>query len=100
MATFIKKVFGKSKSQIQRDEARYRSANLLKLASLLQDYSATFTIDLDELWLAHDTDRNGYLDLEECRAFINELVEYIDYDRAQNYDPAKFDLLFETYDED
>lgn len=65
----------------------------------LANYTAKFTKDIDALWTYHDIDRNGYLDREEASSFVFEISECIDQDRALNYDPSKFDTLFDRFDE-
>jgi hypothetical protein len=65
----------------------------------LETYSAKFSKDIDALWEAHDTDKNGYLDRKEAKPYLDQIAKCIDKDRAENYDKEKFDALFERFDE-
>lgn len=75
------------------------AANQTPLKTYLSTYSANFSVDIDVMWKYHDIDKNGYLDREEARTFVFEISECIDRDRALCYDPAKFDSLFDRFDE-
>ena len=85
------------KSKNQKLEALAK--NELTLSKYLENYGATFNKDLDEMWNQHDFDCNGYLDKEEARGFVFEISQCIESSRAINYDPAKFDSLFNKFDE-
>ena len=69
------------------------------LKEYLATYSASFSQDIDEVWLKNDLDKNGYLDKVEAKAFLDQVVKIIDKDRAGNYDPKQFDVIFEKFDE-
>jgi len=66
----------------------------------LGDYSENFKIDIDKFWTNVDYDQNGLLDKKECREFMKQLARCAAPERAQNYDEANFDGLFERFDED
>ena len=51
------------------------------------------------MWIQYDYDGNGYLDKEEARGFVFEISQIIENSRAINYNPMKFDSLFERFDE-
>ena len=57
----------------------------------LENYSATFSSDLDDLWTLNDVDKNGYLDRKEAKEFIAQIQKIISEDRASLYDSTKFD---------
>lgn len=83
--------------------AHQRKADLkycpVTLKEYLAGYKGTFSRDIDELWNTHDLDKNNYLDKEEARPFIAALVDCIDAERKQYYDPSNFDKLFKSIDE-
>jgi len=47
--------------------------NEVTLKQYLGNYSASFSKDVDEMWEEHDVDKNGYLDRQEAREFVNEI---------------------------
>ena len=51
----------------------------------------TFSRDLDEMWVEHDKDKNGYLDKSEARTFVAEVKKVISEERGEYYDEASFD---------
>ena len=55
---------------------------------------------VDELWDEADVDQSGSLDKNECKQFCENLLEYIDDDRKQNYDADQIDDLYEEFDVD
>ena len=61
----------------------------------LKNYPVKFSTPLDELWQQNDNDNNGYLDKEEAKKFLDEVVKVIQKNRKRNYDKAKFDQYFE-----
>lgn len=70
------------------------------MSSYLKNYNALFSKPIDEVWDQADSDHNGYLDRNEAKQFLDEIVKIIDKDRAQNYKRENFDKLFEEYDDD
>ena len=52
------------------------------------------------MWEEHDIDKNGYLDREEAKTFLDELAQVISENRKKFYDPNNFESIFEEYDED
>ena len=53
------------------------------------------------MWDKYDLDGNNLLDKEEAKPFIQEICTLLkDKERAKNYDPEKFDALFEEFDDD
>ena len=40
------------------------------LKEYLSSYTATFDKDIDVMWNEFDVDKNGYLDREEARGFV------------------------------
>merc|ERR1711908_134235 len=71
----------------------------MTLKQYLENYSASFSKDIDVLWDTHDIDRNGYLDRKEAKTYLDDIYKIIDKDRASNYDKAKFDEVFDKFDE-
>ena len=47
--------------------------NTKPLSTYLKNYKATFSKSIDHMWEEHDVDRNGYLDREEAKKFLQEL---------------------------
>ena len=45
-------------------------------------------------------DNNGYLEHAEAKQFIANATYLIRTDRAENFDPANFDKIFNEFDED
>ena len=62
--------------------------------------TVSFKEDLDELWEAHDINKDGHLNKTEAKKFIDKLVQGLDYERAKNYNPENFEKVFEEFDED
>ena len=62
--------------------------------------TVSFKEDLDELWDAHDINKDGHLNKAEAKKFIDKLVQGLDYERAKNYNPENFEKVFEEFDED
>ena len=58
----------------------------MTLKQYLENYSATFSSDLDDLWTSNDVDKNGYLDRQEAKEFIAQIQKIISEDRASLYD--------------
>jgi Ca2+-binding EF-hand superfamily protein len=57
-------------------------------------------IKIDLIWEKRDLDRNGYMDREECRPLLNEIVKIIEPDRQNNYKPEDYNRIFDEFDED
>jgi hypothetical protein len=53
--------------------------------------SVSFSQDLDDLWEEHDVNKDGHLDKTEAKKFVDKLVQGLDYQRAQNYNPENFE---------
>ena len=73
------------------DKLKKLSENEVTLKQYLLNYSATFSRDLDEMWVEHDKDKNGYLDKSEARTFVAEVKKVISEERGKCYDEASFD---------
>jgi|TARA_B110000285_G_scaffold190430_1_gene217662 hypothetical protein len=52
------------------------------LSEYLENYPASFSEDIDEMWTNFDVDKNGFLDREEAKEFVSKLSEIIDEDRG------------------
>ena len=50
------------------------------------------------LWNNKDVDKNGYLDREEAREFVEEISKCIGKERSMNYNANNFDELFDRFD--
>ena len=89
-----------------RDSKREKSLKKLKenensINRYLKDYKSKFSQDLEEVWAKHDVDKNNMLDKDEAKNFIAEIKKLlIDQRKANNYDPSKFNLNFDKFDED
>lgn len=94
MAVLIKKMVKRNYSQKFRQTTKQNAEKTKSLMELLGGYTSNFCIDLDEAWIEKDTDKNGYLDKEECRAFFSKIKNFIIPLRAQNFDDEDFDELF------
>jgi len=67
---------------------------------LLGDYTKHIKGDVDELWEQKDADKNGYLDREEAKKFLNALSGIMEPERAANYTDSAFERVFTKFDED
>tara|TARA_B110000285_G_C15084200_1_gene595225 strand:+ start:249 stop:569 length:321 start_codon:yes stop_codon:yes gene_type:complete len=85
------------KTKKQKLKVLAKNENTLK--SYLVNYNCSFSKDIDELWVVHDRDKNGYLDKTEAKTFVSEISQCIERERANNYDATKFDTLFDRFDE-
>ena len=65
------------------------------MSRYFKNYKTQFSKPIDEVWDQADSDKNGYLDKNEAKVFLDEIVKIIDKDRAQNYKKENFDELFE-----
>ena len=74
--------------------------NKTPLSHYLSNYEAKFNKSIDEMWSQFDYNQNGYLERDEAKDFIDELVKVIETDRAQFYKPDHFNSLFDEIDED
>ena len=74
--------------------------NTKPLSAYLKKYDATFSKSIDQMWEEHDIDKNGYLDKDEAKTFLDELAQVISENRKKFYDPNNFESIFEEYDED
>ena len=84
----------KRKSSLKKAKKKHSFDDFLK------NYPVKFSTPLDELWQQNDNDNNGYLDKEEAKEFLDEVVKVIQKNRKRNYDKTKFDQYFEQFDED
>ena len=100
MAVLLKKVFAAPKAETKKAGAKFKAANNESLMMLLGSYSQHFGVNLDQLWAQHDYDRNGMLDKEECKNFIDDLLKYIAPERGENYQAHLFEVQFAEYDSD
>ena len=94
---------GDSPSRTQKSgDARKSSikANKNDFKRYLATYKCDFSTPLDELWEDFDIDKNGFLDREEAKPFLEEVRKVIQRDRAANYDTKEFEEMFLLFDED
>ena len=74
--------------------------NKTPLSKYLKNYDLKLDKSLDELYTSFDADKNGWLDKEEAKNFMNHLASAVDKERAKSYQKDKFNELFDEYDED
>lgn len=55
--------------------------------------------EIDKVWKELDNYNKGYLDLDEAKFFMDELVPIIGEPIAANYRPEHFEAIFNVYDE-
>ena len=65
------------KNLIDEKTLRKMKKNNLSFKVYLKKYNVTFSKDLDELWVAVDYDKNGFLDEEESLQFLIEVAKVI-----------------------
>lgn len=99
LAVLIKQVFKKSKAAKNMEKAKDKSKNKELLSKIMADYLTNIEGDIDEVWNKSDADGSGVLDKAECRNFMSELKKIVKSERAENYDEANFDKLFDQFDE-
>lgn len=76
-------------------------SSAIKLTDYLKNYSASFSRDLDQLWIEWDHDHNGWLDRDEAFSFVRVLSDCIDdLSRVQTFSRKSFDAIFDKFDED
>ena len=66
----------------------------------LKKYNASFSRPLDEVWAEIDTNGKGQLTKDQTKQFMAQVVTLIDQDRMNNYDPSKFESMFDEFDDD
>ena len=65
--------------------------NKTPLSRYLQNYDVKFERPIDEMWDEYDVNKNGYLERDEAKKFIDKISKFIDKDRAKFYKRDKFD---------
>merc|ERR1712098_500291 len=75
MATFLKQILVTPKAKMRKELAKAKAKELTednKLSEFLGDYCHFFNRNIDDIWDQFDVDKNGMLDKNECKAFMNE----------------------------
>ena len=84
----------------KRKSSIKKNAHKKSFDKFLSNYNVAFSQPLDDVWEEFDIDKNGILDREEAKCFVDKIACVIQKDRAHNYDKSTFDDLFTQFDDD